>query len=351
MESLVLLVSDQAIPNLLFIKERNSTANEFIFITTRPMKALGKISNLIKAAALDEKQCREVILYDANDLRSILKAFEKEFPPLGTKNYHVNITCGTKIMFLAAYNYFSKLENSTIYYLPIGRNQIIEMFPAEEMRISDVGYRLNVREYLLAYGIVFNALGENKVLSSHDAEMLFDKFKELHYDINNLVSWAKTDQKKLEQHSKGHWFEHYVYLLLRRQFNFKHGQIETELKIQNLHAQNNDGHANELDVVFVLDNELYVIETKVSVGTQKTKNIGVSIDEALTKLSALNKNFGLRSHPWLVTLSDLITRSDDFRKARERRRKVLGIEGLVDRNNFDCFYDLIISSKKTNGYG
>lgn len=81
--------------------------------------------------------------------------------------------------------------------------------------------------------------------------------------------------------------------------------------------------------MFVHKNQIYVIEAKVSVGKNKINTI--NLNNILFKLSALNKNFGLRSHAYLFTLADFSNQSEEFIADLQRKLKVLSINKIFDR--------------------
>jgi hypothetical protein len=321
MQTLISLISDQAIPNLLFIKVFSVMVDKFVFITTPFMQSLSKTRHLIDAAGLEPRLCREVVVDDENNLDSMQQILKNELPGSG---YIVNITCGTKMMFLAAYNVFREPGNK-VFYLPIGKNTINELYPGNS--VFEATYRLNVREYLAAYGITFSALMLENIQDYSFLKQILNEYRRLGYDINALQNTQKDSSKYF---FTGGWFEHYAYHLIRQKLNHAHGFIETGLKINNFQEQHRAGNDNELDVVFTLNNELHVIEAKVSLGINKVKR--VNIEKAMFKMSALNKNFGLRSYSWLYTLSDLSSEPPDFIADLNRKMKVLGIRGIVDRN-------------------
>lgn len=320
MQTLVSLISDQAIPNLLFIKEFSGEIGSYVFITTPLMQSRLKTQHLMDAAALKPNMCREVVVENENDLEAIHQVLSKEFTGL---SYLVNLTGGTKMMFLAAYNFFRKTGNS-LYYLPIAKNTVTELYPGNQ--ITEVSSRLTVKEYLQAYGISYNAESPEKIEDFALLKQILKDYRRVGYDINALQN-NFSDSK---QFFTGDWFEQFVYHLIKQKYRLTNGFIETRLKINNFAEQHRSGNDNELDVVFSLNNELHVIEAKVSLGIKKINP--ATLDKALFKLSALNKNFGLRSHPWLFTLSDLENETDNFKSDLNRKLKVLGIKEIIDRN-------------------
>jgi len=318
---LISLISDQTIPNLLFIKEFGNNADKFVFISTRLMKQKNKTDHLVDAAGINIDKCDEIILPDENDPKDINELLKKHFQ--GNDRYVVNITCGNKIMFMVAHNYFTSSGN-LVYYMPIGKNYFIDLNNTEN--IMEVKTRLNLREYLSAYGVSYNSFPKNKISNFHILKQIYKEYRNNGYNPEKVAGLRDNEHK---QFFTGEWFEQYVYYLLKKQFKLSEENIEIQLKINNLPQPQRSGSDNELDVVFTMNNELYVIEAKVSIGIKRISK--KFLDNILFKLSAINKNFGLRSNAWVVTLADFNWESENFKKDLKRKLIILGISGIEDR--------------------
>lgn len=321
MPTLISLISDQTLPNVLLIKELQGQVNDYVFISTPAMKQRGKTHDIMAAAGLPAAQCRELVIPDENDLQAMEAFLKQEFPePHGCL---VNLTCGTKLMFLACFNHFGKPGN-TISYIPIGKNTLVELFPAHCEKA--IGYRLSVREYLQAYGISYEPMPEEEFKDPRFLKRILKEYQAADFDPDKVAGMRDNAYKEL---FTGGWFEQWVYFKTREGWKLNPGFIECRLKINNLPEPQRTGFDNELDIVFTSENELYVVEAKVSIGREKINK--TNLDNILFKLSALNKNFGLRSHAWIATLADLQNTMPDFRKDLSRRMTILGIRGIADR--------------------
>ena len=321
MATIISLISEQTIPNLLFIKEFGQQADEFIFIGTAAMQQRGKTEALIKAAGLETSKCSELFFPDETDLTGMQVFLEQHF---GRKSgFLVNITCGTKPMFLVTHNFFCHPGNR-IYYLPIAKNRIRELFP--ENVESELNYRLNVKEYLSACGISYESLPPVEYRDYKVLKQILKEYRQNGFDPDRVAGLRDNEHKNF---FTGGWFEQYVYYRLREQFDIAEGFIETCVKINNFQEPHRAGFDNELDAVFTRENELYLVEAKVSMGQARLNK--PLLDNILFKLSALNRNFGLRSHARIVTLAALSGEVENFRHDLYRKMKVLGIEGIDDR--------------------
>jgi hypothetical protein len=321
MAAIISLISEQTIPNLLFIKEFGEEGDEYLFISTATMKGLGKTDALVKAAGLNADRCRELIVPDENDIKGMEAFLIEQFG--GQTGFLVNITCGTKPMFLVAFNFFSRPGNR-VYYLPIGQNRVRALFPGNSE--SALKYRLNVREYLFACGISYEPLPPVEYREYKMLKQILKEYRQNGFEPGRVAGLRDNEYKDF---FTGGWFEQFVFYRLREQFGLDEGFIELRVKINNFPEPHRAGSDNELDVVFMVDNELYVVEAKVSLGQARLNK--TLLYNILFKLSALNRNFGLRSHPRLITLADLSSESGNFRRDLNRKMRVLGIEGIDDR--------------------
>ena len=320
---LVSIISDQTIPNLLIIKELAGKYHGQIFISTKKMEEAGKSFWIEKAAGINPGTIQRIEV-DENNWTDINEKLTNFIWPENSK-YIINLTGGTKVMTLAVYEFFSKPGNRVIY-APIGKNQYEELFPKRGLIPEKIEYRLNVWEYLTAFGINFI---KKEVPGKSFAELktIFKIFKNKGYDINSLNEGYPPEWKN---YFTGSWFEEYLFYQVKDQLKINEGFIEMGVELMHFGETRISGNDQELDIVFTLNNELYLIETKVSLGKPPVKK--ETIHQTMFKLSAINKNFGLRSHASVITLADLNDRSENFRRDLKRKMKVLGINKLIDRN-------------------
>lgn len=322
MPTLTLLISDQTIPNLLFLKEFAGDADRVLFISTAAMQRKGKVKHLLEASGIALPY--EILeLEDENDPASVETTLRNKIPD--PQNHWVNLTCGNKIMFLVAHNFFVK-GNNRLVYMPIGKDYFMDMNDTAKKHLIQT--RLPVNEYLLAYGIYSVDEPDDQVSDYKHLKLMLKEYRSNEYDVNKM-----NENKLGETHYffTGGWFEQYVYYRIKEQFKLKEEHIKVNVKVNNSHQQHRAGNDNEFDIIFTHNNELYVVEAKVGIGGVKKR--WKNMEKILFKLGALNRNFGLRSHAWLVTLADLNESSPNFKEDTMRKLNVLGIEGIRDRND------------------
>lgn len=256
-------------------------------------------------------------------------------------------------MSIAAYEYF-KDYGSSMGYIPIGKNDFITIFPKKTKNVIDqISLRLSVHAYLTAYGLkVINLkrlvsnhedaqsrkeLSEWIIKNYHEVKPLLERFGEklrMHRNDKNGYLWitsysSQTNQeiellakigfakdkngytKHLSQseiiYLTGGWLEEFCYNGL---LQFKGNGID-DIVIGIIPEK--QGSKNEFDVMFTKDNALYTIECKSLDQGDDPKA------EALYKIAALQKEFGLRVESFFVSTSPHILRDGKLKPSIEAR--------------------------------
>ena len=113
---------------------------------------------------------------------------------------------------------------------------------------------------------------------------------------------------------------------IKKELNLREQDIAMSLKIYREDSQNND---NEIDVAFMYENALYIIECKVSMngyGKEKWQ----TIEDYLYKLAAISKDFGRIVRPYIFTLHKMEKLPDGSLKGLQKRMQILGIRNIID---------------------
>lgn len=324
---LVMLVGEQTVPNVLFIKEFGAN-HDHLFICTEKFKKYAGI--ICKSASVENERVLPNLVVDADDFFDVntkLLQLKGVFDSYDT--VHVNITGGTKTMSLAVFNYFS--YNRNIWYVPLNKNQILNI--SEKQSVKPIKSRLSVHDYLaccnlfaenkdytIKYEPIFskemvnafytgvlngnigkefietlrlnfratkaphkNAYEDNKV--SADKVENFIEYADL---INSIGLFEKIDTKipkKIISFITGDWFELWCYYKLAElnvdsiafNLNITHKNSDEKLSKQK----------NEIDLVFTCNNKFYIVECK-SDGLEENEILNRTVHLS----SALRKNFG-----------------------------------------------------------
>jgi len=289
---LVSLISENLLPNFLFIKEFTNKYDSLIFLTTQSMSNQSLPSRLEKALNVEAKSSIRITVSEDN----FSSIFEKlaAFSPNSEDTFIVNVTGGTKIMSLAAYNFFSQYKNASFYYVPIGKNKIVNVNTATSTPIS---YKINLDEYLALLGFHFEHSTSN---------------------LNNLKGGKETIGLAFEAHCYGR---------IKNENRLESQYIKQGVKVRrDKNSQNTD---NELDVIWVIDNTLHIAECKHTLNKPKTKPHDY-LDTILYKLSAISKDFGLRVNSYVFTRHNLVAPdfNTDRLNALSKKMKILGIKKI-----------------------
>ncbi|MBI4752514.1 MAG: DUF1887 family protein [Acidobacteria bacterium] len=369
---LVSLVSEQTIPNLLLMKEL-SGVDKYLLISTKAMEEKDRSTCIIAASGLPEEQFKRILVQEDvlssidEQLRALFRrrSTSSDDPFLcNTDEFIVNLTGGTKIMSIATYNCF-KERNSKIYYIPIGKNQYFQIYPEIPSGEHPINYRVDIPTYLTAYGVTIE--NSKKIYSvKKDADQtqrffdcyikaapsdleLIDSLREYRKkkiaiaEVDGLASFLErfsfrpSDPENLSKddvkYLTGDWFEEYVFSLFKSKLQFSDKYIATGINIRRRQTP------NEFDVMFMLQNNLHVIECKTSIG-DGDKSILV---ETLYKSAALRKDFGLAAKTYLFTLTEGGKEKTQIKPGDIDRGRMLGVDIidrgiLLDQNKLDGFF-------------
>ncbi|MDY0315939.1 MAG: DUF1887 family CARF protein, partial [Bacteroidales bacterium] len=358
--------------------------SDYLFISTNAMERKGT-RNWIEKATQIKKSNNPIIVNEFSYEDIQRKLNEYDFQNFG--KIIVNLTGGTKVMTLATHDYF-KEKGADIYYVTGFDKKYIKIFPGKIKSEYTLTQSLSVEDYLVAYG--FNI---KKVESNHfDRDATTAMFKLFTSDllsnylstINSLRQYRKkgvnknnfnddikifiknlgvkfeNDDSLTSNEVKfltGEWFEQYVYNEVKSSFNLDDNKImmgvtlnkdvldrETEvikdlLDVDEVKPINPN---NELDVIFMYNGRIYIIECKSSIisiipkevvvnGEVETKQKEINIlGETIYKSDSLKTKFGLFANSFIFTMTDIsnyIASGDDVQKNNKRRN----IEELISR--------------------
>jgi len=349
---LISLISDHTIPNVLAV--HHFKPDELLFISTKKMEKKKKITAILMTLdRLGLTYENDSIIVREDSILDCHKKIGNWIEGKEDAEFVVNLTGGTKIMSIAAYEFF-KDYSSKMIYIPIPKNEFIVPFPkkrpGEPVKLD---LRLSVIEYLTAYGL--KVVNESH-LDSYREDAI--KRKELsnwianNYDkLKNLLMWLcgilRTHRKKKQFILKDKFFgasSEEEQLLSRLNFAYDKGTVSKEIDkseinyltggwleefcfvnvselvdrgiddaVIGLQLENTQGGNNEFDIMFTRDNALYFIECK-SLDQNEDKKT-----DALYKVGALQKEFGLRIESFFVTTSPYILKDEKIKQSIRAR--------------------------------
>ena len=339
---LISILSDYLQPNFLLIKEFDGKYDKLIFITTEKMKGKGKGRALEKALGVAENSVQRIEVFE-DDYSDVKQKLEKcSFD--ADDEYILNVTGGTKVIPIAVCDFFKKF-NSQFYYVPIGKNIVRNIYSDETITLN---YRLNLKEYFTLNGLRHEPSNET-LFPLSQSKMVFNEYKQVgfkrqrHKKICN--SHNLPDAKERAYYS-GAWFEDYCYWRLKKEFELNDDAICKSAKIFRGESVQHD---NEIDVMFIRNNELYIFECKISITTTPTESDKDVLDKYMYKLAAIAKDYGFRPKSYILTLQNIKQKWSDMSLSNvEKRLKILGISGFLDCNDFSKEGNLLCFNEPMN---
>lgn len=286
------LVSRQAMANVLPVL-MFQPSQVVLFTTPEEKHCADNLEKLFKVKEIKVKRNDGL---DAYDYIKFKDAVNNELENAEGETW-LNVTGGTKLMALAAYEAFAQ-KNKKIIYCNTERNQIIHLFPVlstEKLILS-----LSVEDYLTAYGYKITNYKSSKLKS--DYFKLFDQLieKNLTIQFSEFLDKFRSDysenkqaktfndrkfsvfqiqktpsgfflfvnQEKYkfedEKFFMGDWLEYFMYYYLQKK------KLDAKLGVKIVSSGNVE---NEIDLIFIKDYQLYLISCKSGRNTDPNKDL------------------------------------------------------------------------------
>jgi len=357
MKAHVCLVSDQPIPNLTTIF-RFRPDNVVLLTTTEKRKAADRLTSV-----LGRKGFRvDVVPIEAYDMNSVISSCETIISKYADHELSLNITGGTKIGTLGAFQVFYT-EGLPIYYVDTHDDRIIQVSPEEET--FPIVARLPIKDYLEAYGFKITrmvkddsyikrrwqlteylkdlAIKDPRAIGCLNGLMPSDTRKAVYPYRCNAEPRLKDlfllllkegfvvpgpggsviiPDEDIASYLKGLWFEEYVYTIARDlDVDDVRLNVEGKWDVKSEHTP-----MNEFDVLVARKNRLYYISCK-TVNPDRIKN-GTDkpvTNEYLYELDALgDMAFGIFGKRMLASARPILSR---YIKERARFMGIKIVDG------------------------
>jgi hypothetical protein len=377
---LVSLISDQTIPNVLLINEFRKQVSDYLFITTKIMEDKG-IRKWIENTCEIDGSIVEVNQFSFQDIEAKLNDYDFD----SFEKIIVNLTGGTKVMTLIAYDFFKRI-GADIYYITGNENEYIKIFPVKKQNQLYFKEKVLLSDYLHSYGFNFEIKASSGI-SFEQSNEIYSAFlsKDLTPHINAIkfiqskrakkvneddfsridsylsaINYKPIKYNKLSEaetkYLSGEWFEEYIGQKLKKELDLSDNDIfigATIKKETPFYSKNNtvqllgeqavssiDDFNNEMDVMFMYKNKFYYIECKTSIiafkpilknGISQEKEYNI-LGETIYKSDSLKNRFGLYSKTFIITLTD-------FKKyclnkdSAIQNNKTRAMEEVIDRAN------------------
>lgn len=301
MSTIISILSDQLIPNVLFIKQMAGNGDKHVFLSTEEMEKKHKSRILANTLGL-RKDNYDLVVIDQNNPQKISAVLEKKFPGNSCGEFVVNITGGTKMMSQMTYLHFRQFEHSQIFYWPIDEHYLEQLHPVFQRYQFKKNIRLDLKAYFAVYGYSF--IEADKLSYSFErANKLMNKV--IHKGDSALVSEiaaasAEDYRKEDKQYLTGGWFEEWLYYRLKNELHLSDDEIGLNLKLKNEASVRTFESDNEIDVAFIYKNTLYIVECKVYSAKQIS---GKRITDVIYKISSIRQSLGLKATAMVFILS------------------------------------------------
>ena len=278
----------------------------------------------------------------------------------------VNITGGTKLMTLALAEIVRE-EGYEAFYFTLGKNDVLLLsdfnkyhFVPEKLSIEDYlylhGYKVAkpaIRETSDKAQALFEQLGSRNrgalskfyslfqtgnqnqyrfdlsqaVLLQSDIKILniFKNFHLLEFE-DDIVTFANAEDRDFVT---GGWFEEYVFSIIKEREGIQ--DCAMNIAIIPVEQEDVDKHKNEIDVAYMKNNKLYVVECKTRNYTSKQSRAEGNND--LYKLETLQKLGGLQTEKVFISFQDVT-------EAMRERADFARIELIQLHRDSDLEYEL-----------
>lgn len=365
----VCLVSEQTVPNVLGI--HHFKPDTVVFCTTKRMEDEGRtdaILDTLKLYGLDYSKTHHRFKVDQDCLEDCEQQLISEvYEKYKSDDLLVNLTGGTKIMVLAAYNVLKTAESVKMIYTPIPKNEYLEVYPRKGDCKTPQPYplKLSVEAYVSAYGVkVKNSrkieqLKTNAISNKDICEWIVKHYREVenllaafyenlagHRDDKDFrlkMTYSPKQQSEKELLDKLGFKSGYIEKTLsKNEIRFLTGdwlsdfcfneicKLEIDDCVTGIELVSPKGTDNEFDVMFTKDNALYIVECK-SLKQKHDKDADI-----LYKIRALQYDFGLRVNGFLVSTARTIIsdkgeiRESVIKRAEQCKSKVIHPDKIED---------------------
>ncbi|MEW6006310.1 MAG: DUF1887 family CARF protein [Stygiobacter sp.] len=284
MSTMFCLVSRQSMANVLPVL-MFKPHQVVLFATPEEKKSADNLEKLFSSKSINVKRVNDLNAYDYVAFKNVVINEIQNYQT----DICLNVTGGTKLMALAAYEVFAE-ANKRIIYCDTEHQHIISLMP--EYKIENLQADISIEDYLLSYGYKIENVKSSQneidycelfsfIEKSNSIKSFVDlyvKVREKLSDITNTFSITSNDQRfefrKETNHyllkyydskfitfkmdssdfKSGDWLEYYVKYILKKKNN-----LEPILGVKII---NDEGVRNEIDVMVLKNSRLFLFSCK-----------------------------------------------------------------------------------------
>lgn len=334
MITLVSLLSAQTLPNVLFIEAVKEKVDHYVFLETQETIQSRVLTIIIGACKIANKPIQSLTLNPEQYSESIriLENYDWQV----NSQFLLNLTCGTKMMALAAKDFFEKMASCECYYIPVNQRKAYSL--AQQGHFLELP-QVSLMQYLAAHG--FTAKGFSKPeFPFRYSDEIFNKIIAAGHAgkvLDNIECPSEAGQDRFNQWISGAWFEEWLFKSFKELLRLKDDQIQMKVKLKHVHSQSLFESDNEFDVMFVKNNLLYLVEAKVysSERINGTKTI-----VPLYKIASEQATLGLHARSIVAILAPLWHDLSRTKRINDLKR-ILKISHVWDLEDLNGYNDLI----------
>jgi len=347
----VCLVSAQPLPNLIPILHQDLRPRRVVLLVSDDMQQRARTLGEILPQWGLAVESRPVSHTDGDAVR---KAVEAVLAERKGERVVLNVTGGTKIMALAAYEAF-RVAGQPVFYVDTDSDEIRFLWEGPVLPMANVvdtttylrayGYKMTEvresvpdawavaartmgaqvgrwREALLALNACCEGVAKHKLATPRPVEYsagmgevlsLLERHGLVRVEVARGRRYLRFPGPEELGFIRGGWLEVYVYDLVRRM----EGALEPLMGVKCLSAR---GVTNELDVVFTFRNRLFIVECKSGKG-KHNKGMPYKLDAVRDKVGGL---FGRVMYVSVDRVSDM-----EYLRAQEWKMQVVQGEEIA----------------------
>ena len=338
----VILVSAQAVPNLTPLLDDAIKPTRVIMVVSPDMQIRADwLESVIRPKGIKTERWH---IPDPWDIAQIRDVILESFNPDENPSIALNATGGTKPMSIAAYEVFRAFQQP-IFYIHPQKDLLVWMYP-EQQPIHKLADRIKLKDFLRAHGAteinrgphygvkeelreltqiliantqlfasalsILNAYAANaaatlQITIDNKHQRYRELFELIDLFINQQLVTLTGNQLRFKDEAarfyiNGGWLEEHVYgLCLNLKKDYGIQDIARSLEVERSFKK--QPVSNEMDVVFLKNNTLYLIECKTHYDKNQTNSKNT---QALYKLDSLKELMGgLQAKTMLVNFNPL----------------------------------------------
>ncbi|MDF1610548.1 Card1-like endonuclease domain-containing protein [Stygiobacter electus] len=279
MSTIFCLVSRQSMANVLPVL-MFKPHQVVLFATPEEKKSADNLEKLFSSKSINVKRVNDLNAYDYVAFKNVVINEIQNYQT----DICLNVTGGTKLMALAAYEVFAE-ANKRIIYCDTEHQHIISLMP--EYKIENLQADISIEDYLLSYGYHIKETKDSSLVEKfyplfefiisknlmHEFISLFKEIRERHVDDypkitvhsknknyifsknfdNYSIQYDYRIRRSITIHSSeykvGDWLEYYVYYILKEKYKLN--------PLTGVKIISEDNVENEIDVLVLKDYKLY----------------------------------------------------------------------------------------------